>query len=65
MFLANVAMGKCYITQSGWENYPVRGYDSTWAKAGRALHNDEMIVYRTDQANLIYLVEFVPRKGYY
>jgi len=65
MFLADVAMGKCYSTLDGWQNYPVRGYDSTWAKAGRALHNDEMIVYRVDQANLIYLVEFVPRKGYY
>lgn len=65
MFLADVAMGKVYVTQSGWENYPVRGTDSTWAKAGRALHNDEMIVYRVDQANLVYLVEFVPRKGYY
>jgi len=59
MFLAQVAMGNYYLAGSGWGSYPKRGYQSTWAKGGRSgVINDEMIVYRTDQANLIYLCEF-------
>jgi len=65
MFLADVAMGKYFIADGGWKSYPRPGYDSTWAKGGvSGVINDEMIVYRLDQANLIYLVEFVPRKRY-
>jgi len=60
MFLADVAMGKPYIAGGGgWGDYPQRGYNSTWAKGGQSgVINDEMIVYRLDQANLSYLVEF-------
>ena len=61
MFLVDMAMGKVYTTDSGWKSHPVSGYDSTWAKAGYALRNDEMIVYRLDQTNLVFLVEFGPR----
>jgi len=65
MFLADVAMGKHYIAGGGWGTYPIKGYDSTWAKGGQSgVINDEMIVYRLDQANLVYLVEFGQRKGY-
>lgn len=66
MFLAVVAMGDMHIrTTSGWgESFPKNGSDSTWAKAGGALHNPEMIVYRLDQANLLYLVEFCSRGSY-
>jgi poly [ADP-ribose] polymerase 2/3/4 len=63
MFLSDVAMGKYYLAKTAWSSYPIRGYDSTWAKGGVAgVINDEMIVYRTDQCNLVYLVEFVPRR---
>ena len=62
MFLADVAMGKTHIAGGGWGRYPVSGTDSTWAKGGQSgVINDEMIVYNLDQANLVYLVEFVPR----
>jgi len=59
MFLADVAMGKEY-TPSGWShNLPKRGYDSTFAKARKSgVSNNEMIVYKTNQANLKYLIEF-------
>lgn len=64
MFLLDMAMGKYYEATSWGSSYPKSGTDSTWAKAGRALRNDEMIVYRLDQCNLTYLVEFRQRKGY-
>ena len=65
MFLSDVAMGKYYIAKTAWSNYPVSGYNSTWAKGGVAgVKNDEMIVYRLDQCNLVYLVEFVSRNQY-
>jgi len=64
MFLADVAMGKYYDAKDWGGSYPKPGTDSTWARAGRALKNDEMIVYRLDQCNLLYLVEFAQRKGY-
>jgi len=59
MFLAEVAMGNAHIADSGWGNYPVSGTDSTWAKGNQSgVINDEMIVYKLNQANLVYLVEF-------
>ena len=60
MFLADVAMGKEHIPSArAWGgNYPARGSNSTFAKAGDRFMNNEMIVYRTFQANLKYLVEF-------
>lgn len=64
MFLADVAMGRSFVP-SGYgsrHSYPVTGYDSTFAKAGQSgIHNNEMIVYSTDQCNLTYLVEFGTR----
>jgi poly [ADP-ribose] polymerase len=59
MFLADVAMGKAY-TPSGWgRDFPRKGYDSTFAKGGKSsVSNNEMIVYKTNQANLKYLIEF-------
>lgn len=65
MFLLDMAMGKYHLAGSGWGKYPVRGTDSTWAKGGQSgVVNDEMIVYRLDQVNLVYLVEFCPRSNY-
>jgi len=59
MFLADVAMGKYNIASGGWGKYPKSGYDSVWAKGGQSgVINDEMIVYRLDQVNLLHLVEF-------
>jgi poly [ADP-ribose] polymerase 2/3/4 len=66
MFLADVAMGNYHIAKSSWTKYPIPGSDSTWAKGrdkggvNSGVVNDEMIVYRLDQCNLVYLVEFVP-----
>jgi poly [ADP-ribose] polymerase 2/3/4 len=59
MFLADVAMGKEHLASRGFgASYPVAGYDSTFAKGGTAVMNNEMIVYKTAQAKLKYLVEF-------
>jgi poly [ADP-ribose] polymerase len=59
MFLSDVAMGKYYVP-SGWTSrLPKTGYHSTFAKAGKSgVRNNEMIVYKTNQANLKYLIEF-------
>ena len=63
MFLLDMAMGKYHLAGGGCGSYPVRGTNSTWAKGGRSgVINDEMIVYRLDQCNLTYLVEFESRK---
>jgi len=59
MFLAEVAMGNAYVPSTYGSDFPKRGYDSTFAKGGQSgVQNNEMIVYRTSQCNLRYLVEF-------
>jgi poly [ADP-ribose] polymerase 2/3/4 len=59
MFLANVAMGNYYVPAHTFGGTCPAGYNSTWAKAGKSgVVNNEMIVYRLDQLNLTYLVEF-------
>jgi poly [ADP-ribose] polymerase len=62
MFVGDFALGKYYTpTSSNYQSisYPVKGYDSTWAKGGYSgVRNDECVVYRTSQANLKYLIEF-------
>jgi len=62
MFLLDMAMGKYYDAKDWGGSYPKSNTDSTWARAGRALRNDEMIVYRLDQCNLTHLVEFRNRR---
>lgn len=58
MFLSDVAMGKSYLP-SRPENGQKAGFDSCFAVGGKSgVLNNEMIVYRTSQANLRYLVEF-------
>jgi poly [ADP-ribose] polymerase len=61
MFLLDMAMGDFYVPSGPSRNFPAKGYDSTFAK-GRVsgVGNHEMIVYRTSQINLKYLVEFSP-----
>lgn len=59
MFLADVAMGNPYTPRASYETLPKAGYDSTFAIGGKSgVMNNEMIVYRTSQANLRYLIEF-------
>lgn len=62
MFLASVAMGREYVPTDGFQGghfKPPQGYDSTFAKANYSgVQNNEMIVYRTFQASLKYLIEF-------
>lgn len=62
MFLLDMAMGTYHEALTWGGSYPKTGTQSTWAKAGRALKNDEMIVYRLDQVNLTHLVEFRRRR---
>jgi len=57
LFLADFAMGKTYNAHSAVYNGAPRGYDSIWAKKGRSLYNDELIVYSLQQCTLKYLVE--------
>lgn len=57
LFLADFSMGKTYDTDSGKPNGAPTGYDSLWAKKGRGLYNDELIVYTLSQCTLKYIVE--------
>jgi len=59
MFLFDVIMGKSYEPdRSGRSGLPKKGYDSTFAKAGSSVMNNEMIVYDVAQCKPKYLVEF-------
>lgn len=59
MFVADVAMGKEHIPSSPGNAFPVKGSDSTFAKANKSgVLNNEMIVYDTKQVHLRYLCEF-------
>lgn len=59
MFLADVAMGKMHHPKRATSQLPMANSDSTFAKAGQSgVQNNEMIVYKTQQADLKYLVEF-------
>jgi len=62
MFLFDVAMGKPYTPSGRYyyrSNYPAKGYDSTYAKAGESgVQNNEMIVYKVHQCCPKYLIEF-------
>ena len=59
MFLADVAMGKYYVPKGWTSSLPKGGYNSTFAKSNiSSVRNNEMIVYKTNQANLKYLIEF-------
>ncbi len=58
MLLSDVAMGRQYMAQHSLSGGCPRGYDSTYAKAGSAVRNNEMIVYRLSQIRSRYLCEF-------
>jgi poly [ADP-ribose] polymerase len=62
MFLASVAMGKTLEPKTRPSVLPAPGYDSTFVRGGTcSVMNNEMIVYRTSQVDLRYLVEFERR----
>lgn len=58
MLLNDVAMGRQFMAQRGFSGGCPRGYDSTFAKAGSAVRNNEMIVYKTSQIRAKFLCEF-------
>jgi len=59
MFHVRFVMGKIYYPDRFGTGHAPRGYDSCFAKAGKAsIRNNEMIVYSTDQVQLLQLVEF-------
>lgn len=58
MLLNDVAMGRPYMATRGFSGGCPSGYDSTFAKAGSAVLNNEMIVYRLSQIKAKYLTEF-------
>ena len=64
MFSVNVAMGRMHTPTSGGysSSYkPPVDYDSCFAKAGvSGVMNNEMIIYRLNQANPVFLCEFTP-----
>lgn len=57
LFICQFAMGKTYDTDGSLYSGAPRGYDSVWAKAGRSLSNDELIVYRNAQVRITHLLE--------
>jgi len=58
MLLCEVAMGKAYTPRNPTRKIP-SGYDSCFAKGGRSgVMNNEMVVYKEEQARIKYLVEF-------
>lgn len=63
MFLLKMAMGRTYEPSHTFNGGCKSGYDSTFAKGGPSeiFQNNEMIVYRTSQIDLQYLVEFSPK----
>lgn len=64
MLLVDVAMGKYNVPTRSWgsmKDFCPKGYDSCFAKANvSGVMNNEMIVYRTSQANPVYFMEFTP-----
>lgn len=59
MFLADVAMGRSYTPTGSDSRKPQPNTDSTFAIGGKSgVINNEMIIFRLEQANLKYLVEF-------
>jgi len=59
MFLSSVAMGNYFVPNGPRNDLPRPGYDSTFAQSNKSgVYNNEMIVYRTSQCKLNYLIEF-------
>lgn len=59
MFICDVAMGRYYVPSGPRNSLPPKGYDSYFAKAGiSGVMNNEMIIPRVSQCNLVHLIEF-------
>ena len=59
MFVVDVAMGKYYVPSRSGIMAPPAGHDSLFAKGQQSgVLNNEMIVFRTSQANITHLIEF-------
>lgn len=56
LFVADFKMGKHYETFGAINGAP-NGYDSVWAKAGKSLYHDELVVYNESQVKLKFLIE--------
>lgn len=57
LFICDFAMGKTQTVHHAKYNGADHGFDSLWAKAGQALSNDELIVFRNSQVKIKYLLE--------
>lgn len=57
LFIVNFAMGKTYMTYTAQPSGAPKGYDSLWAKPGKSLYNDELVVYKLEQCSIRYVVE--------
>lgn len=58
VFILDMAMGKYCNPNSSSTRFPVLGYDSTYVLPNTCgVKNDELIVYRTNQVSLKYLIE--------
>lgn len=56
LFVLEFAMGKTFETKAPSHKAP-KGYNSTFARKGSSLYNDEVIVYNTVQCKVKYLIE--------
>lgn len=57
MLIVNFAMGREHVAYSQLYSGAPAGYDSVWAKKGRSLLNDELIVYKLNQATITHVLE--------
>ncbi|WCK57234.1 WGR domain-containing protein (plasmid) [Aneurinibacillus sp. Ricciae_BoGa-3] len=66
MFIAEVALGKVYeVENAHYFLEPPKGYDSVRGVQGRSLLHDEYIIYRENQQQLRYIIEFEPKNKRY
>lgn len=65
MFVSGVALGKIKEVENAHYFHQVpNGYDSVRGVQGRSLLHDEYIVYRENQQELRYIIEFEPKRKY-
>lgn len=63
MFVSEVALGKIEkVENSHYFLEPSKGYDSVKGVAGRSLLHNEYIVYKENQHQLKYIIEFEPKR---
>lgn len=63
MFVSEVALGKVYeVEDSHYFLKPPKGYSSVKGVAGNSLLHNEYIIYKENQHELKYIIEFKPRR---